>query len=134
MLCSPGITIIIKRLTRHHQPDESMECGVGEVLEVARMDVVAAWPGGGPRANYDISIRSPYADHVAHAAIVPGAAAVSGERDKHRRYGSDVIPIVFESLGRLGGEALDVLKRLRRHALDIGVLEEAGQLVSIYGA
>ena len=49
-----------------------------------------------------------------------GAAAGEGEADKHRRYGTGVAPLVFETRGRVGEEGLHLLVRLRRMALDYG--------------
>ena len=98
----------------------------------ARLDLVVRYPGSAVMERIDVSVRSPFAACFARAqgrrstAENPGAAAKEGEADKHRRYGEAVAPFIIETLGRVGREGLDLLKRLRRAALDYGKRRPGG--------
>ena len=68
--------------------------------------------GTGPLGQqlFDITVRHPgAARYVDAAADADGAAAASGSRDKHDRYGSQVTALVHEPWGRLGQAAESLL-------------------------
>jgi hypothetical protein len=103
-----------------------------ERIEEARLDLVVRFPGAPWAERIDVSIRSPFSAKFARAggaratALKPGVAAAEGEADKHRRYGPDVAPFVFETHGRVGEEGLNLLRRLRRMAMDYGKRRPGG--------
>ena len=76
----------------------------------ARLDLVVRYPGAAFAERVDVSVHSPYAACFVRARAQRatthqvGVASREGEADKHRRYGPDVAPLVFETLGRLGRE------------------------------
>ena len=76
-------------------------------VQRARLDLRVE---GGPEAPVrfvDHKVTHPLArSSVQAAAREDGAAAKQGERDKHRRYGRWVLPLLSETYGRLGPEAL----------------------------
>ena len=64
--------------------------------------------GYGPLGHqlFDVTVRHPAAARYADAAAdTDGATAAKGDRDKHDRYGSQVVAVVHESWGRLGDAA-----------------------------
>ena len=82
---------------------------------VARMDIVAQWPGSSVQWWLDVSVRA--ASAIKHqrcegATMMPGAAAAAGEKEKRQRYGDAVRAIVFETQGRLGNRGQRTLKEL----------------------
>ena len=100
-------------------------------IEEARLDLVVHFPGAAAMERIDVTIRSPFAVAFERAAgrltaCAAGAAARAGEEAKHRRYGPGVAPFALETFGRLGGEGLALLRRLRRLALDFGRRRPAG--------
>ena len=103
-----------------------------ERIEEARLDLVVRFPGAPFAERIDISIRSPFSSKFARAngarstATEIGIAAKEGEADKHRRYGPNVAPLVFETFGRVGTEGLALLRRLRRMALEYGKRRPGG--------
>ena len=75
------------------------------------------WPSG----------RSPYGARHTQAEGASGAEARTGVRDKRTRYGKEVMPLSFETLGRRGVESqrtLEVLaqssREFARHAVGQG--------------
>ena len=57
------------------------------------------------------------------AAVMRGAAALAGEKDKHARYGGSVDTFAVEVCGRLGPSAWSILAALAREAADLGKLQ-----------
>ena len=92
-------------------PSVRVTSGVG-VLEEAVMDVTAWWPGDAAWYAVDVTIRHPGAARYGAAGRRAGVAAQMAEREKHRRYGPEVIPLAFESGGRLGDEGAAGLEQL----------------------
>ena len=82
----------------------------------AILDVVVTWPGATVLRSIDVTICCPLAERVHTAWKVPGAAAVTAERRKASRYGEEVLPLAFESFGRMGPRSLDVMDTLAREA------------------
>ena len=74
----------------------------------AIMDVVLGVPGLETHLLIDVSIRSVAASRYAGAAA--GQAAIAGEKEKLKRYGPSVLPLVFEAGGRLGKTSLESLQ------------------------
>ena len=107
---------------------------VGEdgVINEARLDLIARFPGAADAERIDVAVRSPFATCFDRArgqratAQQVGMAAKEGESDKHRRYGAGVAPFVLETHGRVGSEGLALLRRLRRMALDFGKRRPGG--------
>ena len=71
-------------------------------IQDAVLDLCVHWPGSPAQLLLDVSVRSQHATRYGASASRPGAAAASGEGDKERRYGLNVLPLVFEAAGRLG--------------------------------
>ena len=90
------------QVRRHASEHGQSETGEAEKDRVARLDVVASWPGQTTAWWLDVSVRCPTAER--YAAEKPAAAdsSTKGEAEKALRYGQAVRPIVFESMGRLG--------------------------------
>ena len=80
-------------------------------IKKAVMDVVVQFPGRAAPMLVDVSVRSPFAARYS-SSTKPGHASAVGEREKWRRYGDAVIPLVFESRGRLGQQSLEGLESL----------------------
>ena len=82
----------------------------------AVLDLVVSFPGSFEQRWLDVSIRCPLATRYSQAPSVPGSAASSGAEDKLARYGPKVLPLVFESFGRLGTEGKQSLQLLALQA------------------
>ena len=121
-----GAAVSIERVI----PELYVRKPTGDIAE-ALMDLVTSWPGAGIQERIDVSVRSPFNSSFHKAtgwltAAKAGVAAAQGERDKHRRYGASVAPLVFEVFGRLGDEGQALLARLRRGAFDFGKRRPGG--------
>ena len=82
----------------------------------AVLDIVVSFPGSFEQRWLDVSTRCPLATRYPQAPNVPGSAASKGAEDKLARYGPKVLPLVFESFGRLGTEGKQSLKLLALQA------------------
>ena len=82
----------------------------------AVMDIVANFPGSYAMHYVDVFIRCPHAARYTRAADVPGSAAAKAADEKRERYGPLVLPLVFESQGRLGLDGRRALETLALHA------------------
>ena len=88
-----------------------------ERVREAILDVVATFSGSASQRKLDVTIRSPFSKMaMKRRSLLPGAAALAGERAKAPRYGVRVLPLSFESLGRLGKSSLATLETLRSEA------------------
>ena len=85
-------------------------------LKEAILDLVVTFPGTFQQHYVDVTIRCPHAARYEHAAVAPGEAASAAAREKHVRYGSDVLPIAVETYGRLASESHRALEHLASHA------------------
>ena len=94
-----GAAVDIERYIPHLY-DEVTKDGVTKTRE-AIMDVVVNFPGTWVTALVDVSIRSPHVERYKRSIANPGLAARIGEEDKDKRYGHEVLPLVFETFGRL---------------------------------
>ena len=75
--------------------------------------MVVSIPGHQQRYLIGVSVRSPHAARYTEADTVAGSAAAKGAKEKTDLYGPEVLPLVFETYGRLGSEGhhtLDVLQ------------------------
>ena len=82
----------------------------------AIMDLVVAFPGSLAQVWVDVSIRCPHAERYTRADRAAGAAADRAAEEKRERYGPLVMPLVFESYGRLGSAGRRTLEVLALHA------------------
>ena len=82
------------------------------VIEEAVLDVTCWFPGSTLWLAFDVTVRFAGATRYVGSDRTPGAAAARAEREKHRRYGQDVLPLAFESNGRLGDEEVAALQRV----------------------
>ena len=90
-------------------------------MREAILDVVAIFSGSSMQRRIDVTIRSPFTKTcMASNALKPGQAAITGEKAKLTRYGASVLPLSFESLGRLGPDSLGTLETLRHDASTLG--------------
>ena len=80
------------------------------------MDLVVAFPGSLAQVWVDVSIRCPHAERYTRADRAAGAAADRAAEEKRERYGPLVMPLVFESYGRLGSAGRRTLEGLALHA------------------
>ena len=79
------------------------------VLEL--YDPAVSWfPGVLQELWIDVSVRCPHAERYNESASKPGVAAVAGEAEKRKRYGTAVRSFVLETYGRLGGEGTKLLR------------------------
>ena len=76
------------------------------------LDVVATWPTLLEQFVVDVTIRCPAAARYADAAKVGGGTAAKAEEEKAERYGCQVLPLAFESWGRLGAASVQTLQVL----------------------
>ena len=81
-------------------------------IEESIMDLTVWWPGSTAWYGIDVTIRYAGATRYYGAEKKAGVAAAAAEREKHRRYGRDVLPVAFEAGGRLGLESITSLQRL----------------------
>ena len=85
----------------------------------ARLDLRIEGGPGGPVRLADNRVTHPLASpYVRSAATEDGAAARRGERSKHHRYGRTVLPLVTETFGRLGPEALRWWRELAKQVAE----------------
>ena len=68
----------------------------------------------------DVSVRCPHAERYNESALKPGVAAVDGQAEKTKRYGTAVRHWVFETHGRLGTEGTKLLRDLVASAVANG--------------
>ena len=81
-------------------------------MRCAILDVVSWFPGVLQQLWIDVSVRCPHAEHYNESASKRGVAAVAGEAEKTKRYGTTVRSLVFETHGRQGGEGTELLRDL----------------------
>ena len=91
----------------------------GQVRE-AIMDIVVTFPGSLRQHRVDVTIHSPFAESCARADRVAGAAASAAESAKQSRYGPSVLPVAFETCGRLGYKSIVSLQFLQQVASLLG--------------
>ena len=82
------------------------------VMRCTILDVVSWFPGVLQQLWIVVSVRCPHAERYNETAPKPGVAAVAGEAEKTKRYGTAVRPLVFDTYGRLGGEGTKLLRDL----------------------
>ena len=87
-----------------------------EECEEAVLDVVACWPGQCEQHCIDVTIRCPYGVRYERAGVAPGVASSTAEKEKKARYGPSVLPLAYETLGRLGLESQRALQQLAQQA------------------
>ena len=85
-------------------------------LEEAIMDLTVWFPGAVEWHGVDVTIRFPGAARYTGASYRPGRAATKAEEEKIARYGRDVLPIAYETGGRLGAHSTLSIKRLAQLA------------------
>ena len=85
-------------------------------LEEAIMDLTVWFPGAVDWHGIDVTIRFPGAARYTGASYRPGRAATKAEEEKVARYGRDVLPVAFETGGRLGARSTASLRRLAQLA------------------
>ena len=76
--------------------------GSDGVVTEAILDVVLSFPGSLTQTSLDVTIRCRHSLRYNKSANVAGTAASDGEMEKFERYGQGVLPIAFETYGRLG--------------------------------
>ena len=86
-------------------------------VEESIMDLTVWWPGTTAWYGIDVTIRYAGSSRYYGSQNKPGAAAAAAEREKHRRFGRDVLLVAFEAVGRLGPESIASLQRLADAAI-----------------
>ena len=76
--------------------------GAAPNVRCAISDVVFWCPGVLQQLWIDVSVHCPHEERDNESASNPGVAAVAGEAEKTKRYGTAVRPLVFETYGRVG--------------------------------
>ena len=105
----------------------------GEHINERIMDLVVRWPASGVEFLIDVTVRSPFARELTRPHLLPGEAALGGERDKLAHYGPAVVPFALEPFGRLGGRARQVLAALHKESAEYGKLRPgAGRPVALH--
>ena len=95
---------------------ELVRVGDTGAVQEAVMDLVATFPGSVRPLYIDVTIRCPHAARYVRAATTPGQAAAAAVADKRSRYGTDVLPVVFETYGRAAPETVRSLELIAAHA------------------
>ena len=80
------------------------------------LDLFVSFPGTPQRLLVDVTIRSPHAARYAKAHERVGVPASAAEKEKADLYGSEVLPLAFESYGRIGKDSLLSLTALAHAA------------------
>ena len=107
------LEVIIPEFVRPRNPTDNYQRPLGlssreySQMEQGILDVFASHPFDATEFLLDATVRHPMASNSAKLApLIPGAAAISGEHDKHIRYpakkGRCVTPCAIETWGRLG--------------------------------
>ena len=99
----------------------------GGTVQEAILDLVVTFPGDVGYYAVDVSIRATQASRYGGAASWAGVPSAAGALEKVRRYGTDVLPVVFEPGGRLGDGGLDALQTLSRAASAATTRREGGR-------
>ena len=93
-------------------------------IQEAVLEKIVTFPGSVGFYAVAMSSRAPQAERSGNAASRPGLAAELGAAEKVRRYGVDVLPVVFDAGGRRGAQGLASLRSLamaaRQHADALG--------------
>ena len=84
------------------------------------MDLTCWFPGAAEWFGVDVTVRYPGATRYYGAADHAGRAATKAEAEKIKRYGQDIMPIAYETGGRLGPQSRDALRKLAQHAASAG--------------
>ena len=79
---------------------------------IAIVDLYVTVPGRPERFLVDVTVRSPHAARYVDAATRCGTAAAAGAKEKRDLYGPQVLPLPFESYGRLGEAGRETLSSL----------------------
>ena len=97
-------------------------------IEEAIMDLTCWLPGMPEWHGIDVTVRYPGATRYYGAADHVGKAATKAEAEKVRRYGKGVLPLAYETGGRLGVGSMNSLRQLaaKAAAVDGGFLTAAG--------
>ena len=89
-----------------------LEAPAAQQGQEAVLDVVITWPTLLEQHAVDVTIRCPVAARYNPGAAVPGCTAEQGEAEKRDRYGHQVMPLAFETWGRLGDKGIAAMKVL----------------------
>ena len=87
-------------------------------VQEAILDVVATYPATVGYWAIDVSIRATQASRYSDTHCRCGVPSTAGAAEKARRYGSDVLPLIFEPGGRLGTHGIDSLRVLATAAAE----------------
>ena len=92
-------------------PSMSVVDAAGTITD-AILNVTCWFPGCIEWFAFDVTVRYPGSQRYVGAPWRQGVAATAGEKDKFRRYGQEVLPLAFETGGRLGSVGMQSLQRL----------------------
>ena len=93
-------------------PELSGRRQAGRQEATAVMDLCVNFPGTAERLLIDVTIRAPHAARYKEAHRAVGTAAAAGAKEKLELYGETVLPLPFETYGRLGNAGVDTLAKL----------------------
>ena len=78
----------------------------------AILDLYVTFPGVPERFLVDVTVRSPHAARFPDAATRIGQPSAAGAKEKFDLYGPAVLPLAFESYGRIGAAGLRTIATL----------------------
>ena len=111
-----GVSATLRNATRAGQSSSQQ----GTVRE-AILDIVATFPGSMRQHRIDVTIHSPFVASCHNADRKVASAATAAESAKKTRYGASVLPVAFETCGRLGFKSIESLQFLQQEALLWGI-------------
>ena len=115
VLRQAGANIDYERVLPHLQVPER------ESGQEPTLDVVATWPTLLEQHAVDVTIRCPGAARYGPVAEEAGGTATQAEGEKRDRYGAEVMPLAFETWGRLGPSSCQALRVLAAAARTLAV-------------
>ena len=92
------------------------KCADNGTVTEAILDVVYSFPRGPVTRHLDVTVRCPFASAYKKAHANLAVAVQGGEDAKAWRYGPSVIPVAFESFGRLGRDSTSKLEDMAAEA------------------
>ena len=85
-------------------------------IQESILDLVVSWPGGTRQFFPDVIVRSVFSGRYNATHSIPGVAACAGDAEKRTRYGSEVLALSWEHLGRLSAAGASSLCMLASQA------------------
>ncbi len=81
-------------------------------IEEAVLDIVVSYPGEAGMEAIDVTIRCPFHDATQKPPGPAASACKGGAKQKVNKYGTRVIPLAFETFGRLHYDSVESLRQM----------------------